>query len=156
MRLRPQPSNKSRGGETEVRDRRLRDISNVVESFTYSLALAVAGQEPDFESTVSRELAQRLRAALRSHLASAERIRPDFGNFARVRIEGDLLDTSRSVRVDVEFDDQSMRELPDGRLRPVAARTVQLGLSVDLEPCQIRQCAVRLKAHAAVGAGTQP
>jgi len=133
--------------QAATRDSRLRDITSAVESFTYELAVAVAGDEPAFDATVSRELAQRLRAALRPPLHSPERMRPDFGSFAEVRIEGELLDSTRPVRVDVEFEDQSVRELTGGRLIPVPPRRVHLTLRVDLDPCVIRDCAVSLREH---------
>ena len=146
MRRRASAVPASLSADDAVRDQRLRAITEAAESFTYALALGIAGRDPVFETTVSRELAQRIRGALRPYLESGEQMRPDFGSHAQLRVEGDLLDVTRPLRVDVEFEDRSIRELADGRLTPVPRRVVHLALRVELDPCVIRSCSIRLEA----------
>ncbi|HEY4868411.1 MAG TPA: hypothetical protein VII79_00245 [Candidatus Dormibacteraeota bacterium] len=73
-------------------------------------------------------------------------MRPDFGAYAELRVDGDLLDVDRHVKAVLEFEDRSMRETFDGRLLPVPRRRVRLTMTVRLEPCVVEDCIVALGA----------
>lgn len=107
------PIARRRGGDDE-RDRRTTLVMGLVDWFVFDLGLLAAGQEADIESYVAPEVATRVCSAMRPGLASGVTTRPDFGEYAQLSIEGDLLDGDATVRAMVEFDDRSVRVDPRG------------------------------------------
>jgi hypothetical protein len=106
--------------------------------------MMMAGQSPDFGSVVAPLLSERVSSALAPYRDSGELMRPDFGAYAELRVDGDLLDVDRHVKAVLEFEDRSMRETLDGRLLPVPRRRVRLTMTVRLEPCVVEDCVVSL------------
>ena len=125
-----------------MRERRLGDVRRTVEGFALGLGRLTAGHEPEFDGCVSRSLETRIRNALQPFLVSEETIRPDFGAYGKLRIEGDLLRSDVPVRAWLEFDDRSMLQTRTGRLLPVPRRRVNLLLRIALQPCEIVDCVV--------------
>lgn len=103
----------------------------LVDRFVFDLGLLAAGREPDIETYVAADIAARLRTAMRPGLAAGLTTRPNFGEYAQVRIEGDILDTDAAVRTVVEFDDQSIRVDAQGRTVTRLRRHVRLLLLFD-------------------------
>jgi hypothetical protein len=117
--------------DDDDRDRRTTSVMTLVDRFVFDLGLLAAGQEADIESYVEADMAARLRTAMRPGLATGLTTRPDFGEYAQVRIEGDVLDTSATVRTVVEFDDQSIRVDAQGRTVTRLRRRVRILLLFD-------------------------
>ena len=76
-------------------------------------------------------VAARLRTTLQRVQRSGRVMRPDFGDYAEVRISGDVLDLAQPVQVAVEFDDRSTWSASpvDAAIR--ARRRVRLELVFD-------------------------
>lgn len=115
----------------EVREQRLDQIKQLAERFTYDLALLIAGHPVELESYVAAQPAARLRASLEPFLASGDAMRPNFGEYGELRIEGNLLAYDRPVQAYIEFDDQSVRETADGELVATGKRRMLLTLVID-------------------------
>ena len=130
--------------QDELREQRLEQIKDAVEQFTFGLGLIMAGHPPDFGGAVAADLSERVHAALSPFRDSGELMRPDFGAYAELRVDGDLLDVQQSVKAVLEFEDRSMRESHNGRLLPVPRRRVRITMSVRLEPCVVEDCIVAL------------
>jgi hypothetical protein len=125
------------------RGRRVADVLQLVERFVYDLGLLIAGRAADLEIYVEAAVVGRLRSALEPALAAGTVTRPDFGEFAQVQIEGDLLDLSEVVQVVVEFDDRSTRS--DVRGRVVARSRQRVRLRLLLDPAATRVLDHRLE-----------
>lgn len=112
------------------RSRRVGEVMRLLERFVYDLGLLIGGHAGDLDAYVEPGVRARLRSAL-TPIDTGGTTRPDFGEYAQVRIEGDLLDLSESVRAVVEFDDRSTRA--DGRGEVVTRwrRRVRLELLLD-------------------------
>ena len=132
----------SADSDDELRERRLDSVRCTVEEFAYDLALLTAGHDPAFERCASPAVADRLRSAVRPFLASGDAMRPDFGAYGELRVDGDLLDVTRPVAACIEFDDRSMRQTGDGRLLPAPRRRMRMALKVSLQPTTITACHV--------------
>ncbi len=91
------------------RAERVTRVLELVERFVYDLGLLISGEEVELGAYVDAGCADRLRTALRPALVAGTVTRPDFGEYAQVCIEGDVLDLSVPVRTVVEFDDRSTR-----------------------------------------------
>ncbi len=117
--------------DDDDRDRRTTLVMSLVDRFVFDLGLLAAGQEADIESYVAADMAARLRTAMRPGLTTGLTTRPDFGEYAQVRIEGDILDTGPTVRTVVEFDDQSIRVDARGRTVTRLRRRVRILLLFD-------------------------
>lgn len=128
--------------DDELRERRLDAVKDVVERFSYGLALLLAGQETDIDDCAEPGLSLRLRTAVSPFLAGGDALRPDFGAFGNLRVEGDLLAHQTPVDAVLEFDDRSFREAADGRLAAPPRRRVQLRMRIVLEPCRVVDFAV--------------
>ena len=115
----------------DVREQRLEDIKKLAERFTYDLGLLIAGHPVELEAYVAPGPAQRLRASLEPFLASGDAMRPNFGEYGELRVEGDLLNLDDPIRAHVEFDDQSVRETAKGELIPIPRRRMLLTLIID-------------------------
>jgi hypothetical protein len=128
----------------DLREQHLESIKVAVEEFTFGLGMMMAGQASDFGGVVAAHLSDRVYSALAPFRDSGELMRPDFGAYAELRVDGDLLDVERHVKAVLEFEDRSMRETFDGRLLPVPRRRVRLTMTVRLEPCVVEDCVVAL------------
>jgi hypothetical protein len=113
------------------RAQRVTQVLALVERFVYDLGLLISGEPVDLAGYVDAGAAERLHAAIRPALRAGASTRPDFGEYAQVRIEGDLLDVSLPVRVVVEFDDRSTRLDEDGLAAVHSQRRVRLQLLLD-------------------------
>lgn len=106
-------------------------VLGLVERFVYDLGLLIAGEQLDLDGYVEATSARRLGEAVRPALVAGATTRPDFGDYAQVRIEGDLLDQSAPVRTVVEFDDRSSLSGEPGSPPVHARRRVRLHLLLD-------------------------
>jgi hypothetical protein len=130
-----------RVSEHAVREQRLDEIRDAVEQFTYTLGLLIAGHDAPEDST-DHGLAARLQRELRPFLDAGDAMRPDFGPFGDLRIEGELLESSRPVLTTLEFDDRCARETVQGRVIPARGRRLRVTMHVALDPVRIIDCAV--------------
>jgi hypothetical protein len=112
------------------RSLRVTEVMRLVEHFVYDLGMLMAGHPDDLDGYVEPGVRRRLRGTLKPALAGGA-IRPDFGEYAQVRIEGDVLDLSESVRAVVEFDDRSSRSDGEGGAVTRSYRRVRLELVFD-------------------------
>ncbi len=108
----------------------LERLSALVDRLLYDLALIMSGRRAELEAYVDREIADRIRTTLQLFLDSGDVVRPDFGPYAEVRIEGDLLRGADPVSVWVDFENRSTREDPDGRLRALPRHRVRVRFQV--------------------------
>ena len=109
----------------------------LVERFVYDLGLLIAGQHVGLTDYVEATTANRLLEAVRPALSAGTVTRPDFGEYAQVTIEGDVLDLSAPFTTVVEFDDRSTRLL-DRNAPPVQVRQrIRLRLLLDASVTRI-------------------
>lgn len=113
------------------RDRRTSLVMALVERFVFDIGMLAAGRESDIESYVAPEVAARVRTAMRPGLSAGLITRPDFGEYAQVRIQGDLLDGDATVCAEVEFDDRSVRVDEGGRTVVRLRRRIRVLLLID-------------------------
>jgi len=121
----------TRGELDARRAQRVTRVLELVERFVYDLGLLIAGDPVDLDGYVEATSARRLGDAVRPALVGGAPTRPDFGEYAQVRIEGDLLDQSAPVRTVVEFDDRSRLVGETGSTPVHARRRVRLHLLLD-------------------------
>jgi hypothetical protein len=126
----------------ERQDQRLAMVSSTVEAFAFDLGLMIAGCAPSFRESATEAVAERLHASLTPFLDSGDRMRPDFGAFGELRIDGDLIAPDPMVRATLEFEDRSMRESADGRLIGSIRRRIRIEMEMSLEPCRVVTCRV--------------
>lgn len=126
--------------EHAVREQRLDGIRDAVEHFTYTLGLLIAGHDP--EDSTDDGLTGQLQRELRPFLDAGDAMRPDFGAFGDLRIEGELLQVSTPVLATLEFDDRCARETVQGRVIPGRGRRLRVTMHVTVEPVRIIDCAV--------------
>lgn len=103
----------------------------IVERFVFDLGVLASGHTADIDEYVEPSIAARLRRAMQPGLHGRLTTRPDFGEYAQVRIDGDLLDSTAQVRTVVEFDDRSTRVDREGRAVLRCRRRVRLLLLLD-------------------------
>ncbi len=120
-----------RGDLDNRRAQRVAQVLELVERFMYDLGLLIAGEPVDLDSYVEARSVERLHDAVRPAQIAGARTRPDFGAYAQVRIEGDLLDASLPVSAVVEFDDRSTRLDEDGFAAGSRRRRVRVQLLLD-------------------------
>lgn len=114
-----------------ARGQRVTMVLALAERFVYDLGLLIAGESVDMSDYMDPSPAARMFDAVRPALAAGAQIAPDFGEYAQVRIEGDVLDRSAPVCTTVEFDDRSTRlDLSTGAH---ARRRVRVQLLLDAE-----------------------
>ena len=130
-----------RSSDHAVREQQLETVRDAVEQFTYDLGLLIAGHDASSESS-DRELTSQLQRQLRPFLDVGDAMRPDFGAFGDLRIEGDLLQSSLPVLATLEFDDRCARETADGRVVPARGRRLRATLEVALDPVHIVDCRI--------------
>jgi hypothetical protein len=131
----------NRLSEHAVREQRLDGIRDAVEQFTYTLGLLIAGHDAP-EDSIDHRLTRRLQRELRPFLDAGDAMRPDFGAFGDLRIEGELLQVSRPVLATLEFDDRCARETVRGRVIPARGRRLRVTMHVALDPVRVIDCAV--------------
>jgi len=120
------------GGENDARrSSRVTEVLQLVERFVYDLGLLIAGRAVDLDAYVDAAVATRLHAALAPARTSGAVIHPDFGEYAQVVIEGNLLDLSQPVQAIVEFDDRSTWSDREGGVVRRSRRRVRLRLTLD-------------------------
>lgn len=124
-----------------VREQRLESIRDAVEQFTYDLGLLIAGHDPSAEPS-DRELTAQLQRHLRPFLDAGDAMRPDFGAFGDLRIEGDLLQSSQPVLATLDFEDRCARETADGRVVPARGRRLRATLQIAVDPVHIVDCRI--------------
>jgi hypothetical protein len=122
--------------------RRVGDVMRLVERFVYDLGLLIGGHPGDLDAYVVPGVRARLRSALTPTVTGGA-TRPDFGEYAQLRIEGDLLDLSESVRAVVEFDDRSTRA--DGHVGVVTRSRRRVRLELLLDPAVARVLDYRIE-----------
>jgi hypothetical protein len=122
-----------RGPADDERQRRVARVMDLVERFVYDLGLLAAGRAVAIDDYVDASAAARLRNAVHPALRSGLTTHPDFGEYAQVRIDGNLLDRRAAVRTVVEFDDRSTRVDDHGRVVVRVRRHVRLLLVIDPE-----------------------
>jgi hypothetical protein len=131
-----------------VRDERLASVRQLVDGFTYQLALLIAGQEADLESFVDTHVALQLRSRIAPFVESGAVVRPDFGAYGELRLDGDLLDDAALIAANLEFDDKSVQETSDGQLLPSLRRRVQLCMQLALTPPRVVGLDIHLLSRA--------
>jgi hypothetical protein len=124
-----------------LREQRLDAVRNAVEQFTYDLGLLIAGHDASVESPTP-ELAQQLQRVIRPFLDAGDSMRPDFGAFGDLRVEGALLEVSHPVLATLEFDDRCARETASGRVVATRGRRLRVTMHVALDPVRVIDCAV--------------
>jgi hypothetical protein len=128
-------------GEHAVREQRLEGIRDAVEQFAYGLGLLIAGHDAP-EQAIDRDLAMRLQRELRPFLDAGDVMRPDFGSFGDLRIEGELLRSAQPALATLDFDDRCTRETARGRVVAARGRRLRLTMHVALDPVRVIDCAV--------------
>ena len=126
--------------EHAVREQRLDHIRDAVERFTYTLGLLIAGHDP--EDSADDGLTGQFQRELRPFLDAGDVMRPDFGAFGDLRIEGELLQGSMPVVATLEFDERCARETVHGRVIPSRGRRLRVTMHITVEPVRIIDCAV--------------
>src|SRR5581483_2724481 len=114
--------------DDEVREQRLEAIKRLCERFSYDLGLLIAGHPVAFEEYMDQHAAARLRDSVEPFLATGDAMRPNFGEYGELRVEGNLLDHTQPIYAFIEFDDQSVRETAAGELIPSQKRRMLLSI----------------------------
>lgn len=127
--------------EHALREQRLDGIRDAVEQFTFALGLLIAGHDVPKDST-DNDLIVKLQRELRPFLDAGDAMRPDFGAFGDLRIEGELLESAQPVVATLDFDDRCARETARGRVIPARGRRLRLIMKVAIDPAHIIDCAV--------------
>ena len=126
--------------EHALRERRLEDVRDCVEQFAFGLAQWMAGHDVS-SATQDPALACRVRTALEPFLSRGDVMRPDFGPFGDLRVEGDLLQKAIPLLATLDFDDRCVRQTPEGRLLPARRRRLRLVMQVAADPERVVDCA---------------
>jgi hypothetical protein len=130
-----------RANDHALREERLEHIRDAVEQFTFTLGLLISGHDVP-EGTSDHDLAARLQHELQPFLAHGDVMRPDFGAFGELRVEGDLLQLIDPVLATLEFDDRCVRQTAAGRLVPARRRRMRLTMRVAVAPPRVIDCLV--------------
>lgn len=116
----------------EERAARIDLVMQLVGRLVYDLGLLISGSSVALDAYVDRLAVERLNDAVAPALAADDgAIRPDFGEFAQVTIDGDILDATAAVRATVEFDDRSVRVNAAGAVVSRLRRRVRLMLLLE-------------------------
>jgi len=138
--LRGRPGS-DRAADHARREERLEEIRDGVEQFSYALGMMIAGHDAPAGS-IDPGLLTRMEHALQPFLTTGDVMRPDFGTFGDLRIEGELLQTAEPVLAVLEFDDRCVREVADGALVPARLRRLRLTMCLELDPVRVIDCVV--------------
>jgi hypothetical protein len=128
-----------RATDHALREERLDHIRDAVEQFTFTLGLLISGHDVPAD-TSDDDLAARLQRELQPFLALGDVMRPDFGAFGELRVEGDLLQLIDPVLATLEFDDRCVRQTAAGRLVPARRRRMRLTMRVAVSPPRVIDC----------------
>lgn len=109
-----------------LRERRVALALELIERFVYDLGLLIGGHRVELDDYVAPATVSRLHDALQPLQSAGSIVRVEFGEYAQVRIEGDLLDSGATVRAVVEFDDRSVRVDVQGRTVSRIRRRVRI------------------------------
>lgn len=120
-----------RGAADEELSRRTDDVMQLVDRLVFDVGMMTAGRTAAVEEYVDAEVVTRLRTVMPPALGDGLTTRPDFGEYAEVRIEGDLLDETAPVRTVVEFEDRSVRVDARGQAVVRLRRRVRMRLLLD-------------------------
>jgi hypothetical protein len=123
--------NVSTNSSDELREQKLDMIKQLAERFTYDLALLIAGHPVELEAYLAPAAAARLRASIQPFLDTGDAMRPNFGEYGELRVEGNLLSNDQPIQAFVEFDDQSVRETAAGDLMPTGRKRMLLSMLID-------------------------
>ncbi len=132
---------RARRAEHTLREERLEQIRDAVEQFTYALCLLLSGHDVP-RGTADQNLTKRLQRELHPFLSRGDVMRPDFGAFGDLRIEGDLLQVTDPALATLEFDDRCVRQTAGGRLVPARPRRLRMMMHVAVDPPVVLDCAV--------------
>jgi hypothetical protein len=130
-----------RTGDHTLREERLEHIRDAVEQFTYTLGLLISGHDAPSDAA-DNDLAARLQRELQPFLSLGDVMRPDFGPFGDLRVEGNLLQVDAAVLATLEFDDRCVRQTAGGRLVPARRRRMRLTMRVATNPPRVIGCVV--------------
>jgi hypothetical protein len=128
-----------RVSDHSLREQRLENVRDAVEEFAFGLAQLIAGYEVSVVRA-SPVVTQSVRAALEPFLAGGDVMRPDFGPFGDLRVEGDLSQAGMPVLATLDFDDRCVRQTPEGRLLPARRRRLRVVMHVTSEPSRVIDC----------------
>lgn len=131
----------NRVSDHALREQRLEHVRDAVEQFVYNVGLIMAGYDPP-DACADDAVEAYVREALRPFLAGGDVMRPDFGHFGDLRVEGDLLKVEDPVLTTLEFEDRCVRQTTRGRLIPTPRRRLRMVMRVTLEPVRVVDCAV--------------
>lgn len=115
----------------QERARRVDMVMQLVERLVYDLGLLISGADVDLAAYVERTAAERVHRAVAPALTGMGAIQPDFGDFAQVTVEGDILGDTDPVRATVEFNDRSVRVNSSGAVILRLRRQIRLLLLLD-------------------------
>jgi hypothetical protein len=113
------------------RAQRVERVLVLVERFVFDLGLLIAGEPTELRAYVDARVIERLEQSVQPALDAGALARPDFGEYAEVRIEDDLLDLSHPVSTLVEFDDCSSLTRAGGFAPAPHRRRMRLRLLLD-------------------------
>jgi hypothetical protein len=130
-----------RMAEHALREQRLAGIRDAVEEFMYRLGLLIAGHDASRDMADDVVITQ-LQRELRPFLDAGDVMRPDFGSFGDLRIEGELLRPSEQALATLEFDDRCTRVTAQGRVVATRGRRLRITMHVAVDPVQITACAL--------------
>lgn len=115
-------------GVDELRERRVGLVMVLAERFLHDLGIMLAGEVDGFDEYVSADTVRAVRGAVQPFLAGDAVLRPDFGEYAHLTIEGNLADTVAPVVAHVDFENRSQALRPDGTIIATPRRPLRLTL----------------------------
>jgi hypothetical protein len=131
----------------ELREKKVDQIKALAERFIYDLGLFIAGHDVNFGEYLSAPVVDRFNQSVAPFRASGDIMRPNFGDFGDMRIQGNLLDSHMPVLAHIEFDDQSVRETKEGDVIPQPKRHMLLNLVIEPDLAHIRDAVLQPAVH---------
>jgi len=138
----PRPTHQRAAARDRLREEQLDAVTEIVDRFLYDLGRIMAGHLVDLEPYVDRPVARAVCESLQPFLDSGHVLRPDFGPYGELRVEGDLLAPEQPVIATVEFEDRSTRETPEGRVAVTSRRRIRVRMRISLDPACVIEVAV--------------
>ena len=117
--------------DDDIREMKLDNIKAICEKFVYDLGLVIAGHTVRLEEYVNPTAATKLINSVEPFLASGDAMKPNFGEYGELRVEGNILDNTQPIFAYIHFDDLSIRETASGELVPTPRRKMLLTLVLD-------------------------
>ncbi len=139
--MRRRGASEDRQSDHALREQRLDGIRDAVDQFTYALGLMIAGHDAPHEDAF-HDLTTRLQPVIRPFLDAGNAMRPDFGMFGELRIEGELLQAVQPVVATLDFDDRCARETSQGRVVPHRGRRLRITMHIEIDPVRMIDCAI--------------